>query len=87
MGFFDSLAAGYNKGVQRGQEQNQKMQARIDERESRERAHIADIKRLDDGALMRKARSSYLSDEDRAIVEQTLRERGYYKDSYGHYNR
>ena len=87
MGFWDSFKAGYAKGTETGRKNAARTKRQIADRQGRERRHIDSIRNQSDSSLLRDAASSYLSDEDRAIVEDTLRRRGYVKDEYGHYDK
>ena len=89
MGFWDSFEKAYKKEYEKERLKSQDRQkySRYQTIEQKEYNHFVELDNLTDSELFRKVRSSFVSEEDKEIIESILRNRGYIKKKNGLYDR
>lgn len=85
MGFFDSFKAGVDE--QREQISKSKEYSNYKTVKDRNQEHYDDLNKNSDGALLGKMNSDFTSIDDKKIVDEILRERGYIRNEKGKYSR
>lgn len=89
MRFWDSFEKAYKKEYEKERLKSQDRQkySRYQTIEQKEYNHFMELNDLTDSELFRKVRSSFVSEEDKEIIESILRNRGYIKKKNGLYDR
>ena len=85
MGFFDSFKEGFEKGNQEAA--NRQQYSEYQREKQKEREHHNRFNNQSDGVLLNKMRDTFTSNEDKAIIDNILKGRGYRKAINGTYHR
>ena len=85
MGFFDSFKKSFEEENQRLSEQQKYSNYRTVEQRELDRRN--ELSRKSDGILLNKMRDTFTSDEDKKLIKQILKERGYWQGSDGVWHR
>lgn len=85
MGFFDSFNKSFKEESQQSADRRERSTYRTVAQQDID--HYNELDRQSDGALINKMKSTYVSDKDKVIIDQILKNRGYRKATNGTYHR